>query len=174
MAAPSVIRMPAIASVTPAESRGDFSAKVADTSLDDLLYATAHKDRNCKALAAACQIGLSRFYDATNPNERKPFCVRWLVPLMKAAGDFSVLQWMARACGFVLIEAPGLTQPADVMASVGDIARETGDVLKTLSDVLRDGVVCKADARTARKEIADLLEHAHALDQALARIEGAR
>jgi hypothetical protein len=172
MATPSLLRMPAPARVTPAESASEIPAK-ATAELNDLLYTTAHRDRNCKALAAACQIGLGRFYDAINPNERKTFCVRWLVPFMKAAGDFSVLRYLARACGFVIHEQPKASAtPAELVALTGEVTREMGDVLAVLGVVLADGSVSPADAKLARAEVAQLLERAHLIDQTLARIEG--
>jgi hypothetical protein len=157
MATPSLLRMPVTARITPAEKVGDFPAKpTPEPGLDDLLYATAHDGIGCKALASALGVRLHRLYDAVNPHEGKPFDVRWLVPFMKAAGDFSVLRWMARACGFVIHEQPkGSATPAELVALTGEVTREMGDVLAVLGVVL-----------------AELLERAHLIDQTLARIEG--
>jgi hypothetical protein len=174
MATPSLLRMPATARITPAEKVGDFPAKpTAEPGLDDLLYATAHDGIGCKALASALGVRLHRLYDAVNPHEGKPFDVRWLVPFMKAAGDFSVLRWMARACGFVIHEQPKASAtPAELVALTGEVTREMGDVLAVLGVVLADGSVSPADAKLARAEVAQLLERAHLIDQTLARIEG--
>jgi hypothetical protein len=177
MATPSsLLRMPATSRVTLAESRTESSAKpTPEPGLDELLYATAHDGIGCKALASALGVRLHRLYDAVNPHEGKPFDVRWLVPFMKAAGDFTVLRWMARACGFVMHEAPkSSASPSELIALTGECTREMGDVLAVLGVVLADGSVSIADARLARAEVAQLLERAHLIDQTLARIEAGR
>jgi hypothetical protein len=174
MATSTVFRMPATSRITPAESVRASSAKpTAEPGLDDLLYATAHDGIGCKALASALGVRLHRLYDAVNPHEGKPFDVRWLVPFMKAAGDFSVLRWMARACGFVIHEQPKASAtPAELIALTGECTREMGEVLTVLGVVLADGAVSRQDATLARAEVAQLLERAHLIDQTLARIEG--
>jgi hypothetical protein len=177
MATPSVLRMPAVERVTPAEMRGESSSKAntASPGLDELLYATAHDGIGCKALASAIGVRLGRLYDAVNPHEGKPFDVRWLVPLMKAANDFSVLRWLAHACGFVIHAMPKAhAGPADLLALAGELARESGDVISTAGAVLADGCVCGSDVRAMRREIADLLERAHRMDQTLAQWETGR
>jgi hypothetical protein len=177
MATPSsLLRMPATSRVTLAESRSELSAKpTPEPGLDELLYATAHDGIGCKALASALGVRLHRLYDAVNPHEGKPFDVRWLVPFMKAAGDFAVLRWMARACGFVIHEQPkSSASPAELIALTGECTREMGDVLAVLGVVLADGAVSAQDARLARAEVAQLLERAHLIDQTLARIEAGR
>jgi hypothetical protein len=172
--ATSTLRIAACVPAGKAESQGKLPAKAThEPGLDELLYSTAHDGIGCRALADAIGIRRHRLYDAVNPSEDKPFCVRWLVPTMRATGDFRVLRWMARSCGFVIHEQPKASAtPAELVALTGEVTREMGDVLAVLGVVLADGSVSPADAKLARAEVAQLLERAHLIDQTLARIEG--
>jgi hypothetical protein len=173
MAPSPVFRMPVVEPITKVELRGDSFAK-AKAELNDLLYATTHRDRNSKRYAAEIGIATKRLYDAANPTEGKPFCVRWIVPLMRAANDYSVLRWMAEACGFVIHETPKATaDPHDLVRLMGEVTRETGDVLSVLGVALADGRVCPEDARLASKEVDELLARAHLIRHTLTRIAGA-
>ncbi len=78
-------------------------------SIKTLLYKTIH--RNSKSAAQlADEIGISYSYlcRAGLPNDESgvKFPLENLIPLMKAAGDYSVLHHLNTLCGFLTVKSP--------------------------------------------------------------------
>ncbi|KAB2908958.1 MAG: hypothetical protein LC102_09170 [Ignavibacteriales bacterium] len=78
-------------------------------NIKELLYRTAHRNRkSLKQLADETGISENYLYRACMPLDQSgvKFPVENLIPLMKAAEDFSILSHLANLCGFILVKIP--------------------------------------------------------------------
>jgi hypothetical protein len=85
-------------------------------NLKDYLYDTIHRNKKTvEQLADETGISDNYLYRACLPvNDKKSksgvkFPIEHLVPLMKAANDFSILKYIAQICGFLLVKLPVFT-----------------------------------------------------------------
>lgn len=78
-------------------------------TIKSLLYATIHRNKK-SAAQLADEIGISYSYlcRAGLPTDESgvKFPTEYLVPLMKSAGDYSLLRHLAKLSGFLLIKPP--------------------------------------------------------------------
>lgn len=78
------------------------------------VYETIHRakkpgtksDVSVDELADLIGCSPSLLYKAVNPNEQVDIKLSWLIPLMKATGNFTILRHLAIRCGFVLVKIP--------------------------------------------------------------------
>lgn len=80
-------------------------------SIKMLLYETVHRNKKpVKQLADETGISSSYLYKACLPEDESGvrFPLDYLIPLMKATNNFSILKHIASLCGFVLITLPRL------------------------------------------------------------------
>jgi len=80
-----------------------------DKSIKSCLYETIHRNRKSVAqLADETSISSSYLYRSALPTDESGvrFPLDYLIPLMKATGNYSVLKHIANLCGFVLVALP--------------------------------------------------------------------
>ena len=72
------------------------------------IYKTVHRNKKT-VYQIADEIGLSSnslYKWALEGKSGTNLPLKWLVPLMKAAGDYSILKYIAALCGFILVKIP--------------------------------------------------------------------
>ena len=80
--------------------------------LKTVLYETIHRNKkSVQQLADETAISSSYLYRAGMPMDQSGvrFPVDFVIPLMKAANDYSILQHIARACDFILVRIPKIS-----------------------------------------------------------------
>lgn len=78
-------------------------------TIKELLYKTAHRNKkSIKQLADETGISDNYLYRACLPVDESgvKYPLDKLVPLMKAANDYSILSHIANICGFILVKIP--------------------------------------------------------------------
>ncbi|GJQ32635.1 MAG: hypothetical protein HBSAPP04_14740 [Ignavibacteriaceae bacterium] len=78
-------------------------------TIKELLYKTAHRNKkSIKQLADESGISENYLYRACLPVDESgvKFPLDKLVPLMKAANDYSILSHISNICGFILVKIP--------------------------------------------------------------------
>jgi len=79
------------------------------TGLKSFLYKTIHRNtKTVNQLADETGISASYLYRAGLPEDQSGvrFPIEYLIPLMKATKDYSVLTHIAKLCGFLLVRVP--------------------------------------------------------------------
>lgn len=123
-------------------------------SIVEALYETFHRSRK-HPKEIADQVGVSYSYLARavlgdNPSGCN-FPIRLLVPLMRAAGNYSALKVIARECGFLLVKPPrGNNHRQELYEYQGNFAR----LLQVLTRFLN-----YPDRESGRKVIEALADH---------------
>jgi len=82
-----------------------------NNSIKSYLYETIHRNKkSVMQLADETSISSSYLYRSALPTDESGvrFPLDYLIPLMKATNNFSVLKHIANICGFVLITLPHL------------------------------------------------------------------
>jgi len=82
------------------------------TGLKSFLYKTIHRNtKTVNMLADETGISASYLYRAGLPEDQSgvKFPIEYLIPLMKATKDYSVLKHIAKTCGFLLVKVPRVT-----------------------------------------------------------------
>jgi len=82
-----------------------------NNSIKLLLYETTHRnEKSMMQIADETGISSSYLYRAVSPVDESnvKFPLEYLVPIMKATGNYSVLKYIANLCGFVLNAMPKL------------------------------------------------------------------
>lgn len=76
-------------------------------SLGQIAWETIHRtDKSVETLADEIGCSASLIYKAANPNEPVDIKLSWLIPLMRATGNYSILKHLAYRCGYVAIRIP--------------------------------------------------------------------
>jgi hypothetical protein len=107
-------------------------------SLKTLLYTTIH--RNAKSVAQLADetgISPSYLYRAGLPTDESgvKFPIEHLIPLMKSSGDYSVLKYLNRLCGFLTVRAPrGFHDKRDEVDAVNEYNTLCSAASKLLMD----------------------------------------
>jgi len=110
-------------------------------SIKSILYQTIH--RNAKSAAQlADEIGISYSYlcRAGLPADESGvrFPIEYTVPLMKAAGDYSLLRHLAMLTGHLLVKAPrGFRDKSDEVESVSNYSQLCSSASKLLLEFFR-------------------------------------
>lgn len=84
-----------------------------NNSIKSCLYETIHRNKKSVAqLADETGISSNYLYRSALPTDESGvrFPLDYLLPLMKATGNFSVLKHIANLCGFILIPFPRFKQ----------------------------------------------------------------
>lgn len=79
------------------------------TGLKSFLYKTIHRNaKTVSQLADETGISASYLYRAGLPEDQSgvKFPIEYLIPLMKATKDYSVLAYIAKTCGFLTVKVP--------------------------------------------------------------------
>jgi len=132
-------------------------------SLSKKAYETIHRGKlSVEELADEIGVSISMLYKAANPNdEAVDIKLRWLIPLMRATANYSILHHIANRLGFVCIKIPRSRRmkPAEIaehqkhtseyihtlmLFASGEISRE-----ETLEIVMRE----LAEVASARKMV---------------------
>lgn len=109
-------------------------------SIKTILYETIH--RNKKSVdQIADEIGISSnyLYRAGLPLDESgvKFPLEYLVPLMKATGNYAILEQIAWICGFLLVREPRVKTPkAEGIELVGDYQEATTEAVRRLKRFL--------------------------------------
>lgn len=80
--------------------------------LKTVLYETIHRNKkSVQQLADETAISSSYLYRAGMPMDQSGvrFPVDFIIPLMKASNDFSILQHLAITCDFIIIKTPRIS-----------------------------------------------------------------
>jgi hypothetical protein len=133
-----------------------------------------------EAAAGFCRVGKSVLGCNQSPNEPDSFValdvLADLEPLARGREGWPhVTRALAAQQGFALVKLPdALPEAGDLLHLVARQAREGGAIASAICAALADGKVDADEARAARKQVADLIDVAVAMDAALAAIEGKR
>lgn len=125
----------------------------AEHSLKTLLYKTIH--RNAKsAEQLADEIGISYSYlcRAGLPLDESgvKFPVENLVPLLRAASDYSVLKYINQLCGFLTVKAPrGMRSKIDEVDAVNEYNALCSSASKMLMEFFRSPSPAKLEETNA-------------------------
>lgn len=137
-------------------------------TIREALYDTVH--RNKKPLKAiAEEIGLSENYltkmvladkEESETGTGCRFPLSKIIPVIRATGDFSVLDCIERSLGRVAIKTPPPTS-----ASLRDVCRlslravsEFGELMETVERGLADGTVTEAELDRVKKEAGEAFQ----------------
>jgi hypothetical protein len=119
-------------------------------NIKELLYRTAHRNaKSVKQLADETGISENYLYRACMPLDQSgvKFPIDNLIPLMKAANDYSILSHLANLCGFILVKIPRFKgkkgEPIDIR---DDYQEATSKALSTLKTFFKEPNKSNKDA----------------------------
>lgn len=121
-------------------------------NIKELLYRTAHRNRkSVKQLADETGISENYLYRACMPLDQSgvKFPLENLLPLMKAAEDYSILSHLANLCGFILVKIPRFR------AKKGEPIELYDDYQKASASALNSLKVFFGDPSKANKDAVD-------------------
>lgn len=136
-------------------------------SIKELLYKTIH--RNAKSAAQlADEIGISYSYlcRAGLPADESgvKFPLENLVPLMKAARDYSVLKHLNMLCGFLIVKAPrGFRDKLEEADAVNHYTSLYTAAMKSIMDFFRNSSPAKMESATSA--LRDVMEYSATLSR---------
>jgi len=113
-------------------------------TLRDALHETVHNGgMPIKRLTDQLGVSYSYLANAANPNlEDFHFQLKHVMPLIKATGNFAVLDFLENACGrvaFVLPETSG--DQADITAGLLEMGGKIGALFNEMNGILADGKI---------------------------------
>lgn len=113
-------------------------------TLKDFLYDTIHRNKKTvEQLADETGISDNYLYRACLKVDKKSksgvkFPIEHLVPLMKAANDYSILKYIAQICGFLLVKLPVFTgKPAVDMDLLSQYQQCTARAISAMLDFFK-------------------------------------
>jgi len=111
-----------------------------------------------KQLAELLHISLGELYDLANPSRQRPLKAAQLVPLMRLTGDYRILQYLASACGFLLVRMPPVeATDRSCFTLARDVMRECAEAIDAFGLALEDGRVSAGEARRVAREVDEAL-----------------
>jgi len=119
-------------------------------TLKECLYKTAHRNKKpVKLIADETGISENYLYRACLPNDQSgvKFPVEYLIPLMKATGDYTILSHLATVAGFILVKTPKFRNLKGESSEILDEYQEsTINALKALKDFFKSPTKAGKDA----------------------------
>lgn len=116
-------------------------------TLKEVMYKTIHRNKkSVDQIAEEIPISSNYLYRAGLPVEGKhekkngiKFPVEYLIPLMKATQDYSILKYIAFRCGFILVKLPRVAtnkmDEVDMVSAYQDVATKA---VRSLKEFLND------------------------------------
>lgn len=109
-------------------------------SIKTILYETIHRNKKpVEQIADEIGISSNYLYRAGLPLDESgvKFPLEYLVPLMKATGNYAILEQIAWICGFLLVREPRVKTPkAEGIELVGDYQEATTEAVRRLKRFL--------------------------------------
>lgn len=138
-------------------------------SLKEALHNTIHRHPTLSVAAIAEEIGMaeSYLYRAALPDQDTGgtdasgvrFPLKKLVPLIRATGDFQILDYIERSLGRTAGKNPAPTGiDLQLYLHLSKTVGEFGDVLKTFEEMMDDGEVSKAEFVKMEKEVSEMVQ----------------
>jgi hypothetical protein len=142
------------------------------STLKDCLYATIHRNRKpLKAIAE--ELGMSENYltrsalpdlEESETGSGCRFPLKKLVPLIRATGDFSVLDHIEDSLGRVAIPIPKAAgASAEIVRLTMKSVKEFGELMSVLDDSIADGRLTGEEIARLRSESYDAIQAISAL-----------
>jgi len=110
-------------------------------SIKTILYETIHRNKkSVEQIADEIGISTNYLYRAGLPLEESgvKFPLEYLIPLMKATGNYAILEQIASICGFLLIKEPRVKIPRiesiELINEYQDITTHAVRILKKFLD----------------------------------------
>lgn len=130
-------------------------------TLKECLYDTIHRNRKpLKAIAE--EIGMAESYltraalpdqDESDTGTGCRFPLKRLIPLIRATGDFRVLDFIERSLGRVAVPLPDPAKSSrDIYRLSLQSVREFGELMGTIEKSLEDGKLSKKETETIQRE----------------------
>lgn len=136
-------------------------------TLKDCLYATVHRNRKPLKLIAE-EIGMSENYltrsALPDPEESETgsgcrFPLKKLIPLIRATGDFSLLDHIEQSLGRVAIKAPfPASTDADIYRLTMQTVKEFGELMGDLDSSMADGRITDNEIEHVKNEGYDAVQ----------------
>lgn len=130
-------------------------------TLKECLYDTIHRNRKpLKAIAE--EIGMAESYltraalpdqDESDTGTGCRFPLKRLIPLIRATGDFQVLDFIERSLGRVAVPLPDPAKSSrDIYRLSLQSVREFGELMGTIEKSLEDGKLSEQERETIQRE----------------------
>ena len=132
------------------------------TSLRDALHENIH-DSGVPIKKLADDLGISYSYlaNAGNPNlDEFHFQLRHLIPLMKATGNMTALDFLEHSMGRVAFRIPQAEgEHLPVTTNLLQIIKHVGDLSGKIEEALADNQIQKHEAKDIEPLIFELIKH---------------
>jgi hypothetical protein len=140
------------------------------TTLKDCLYRTIHRNKKpLKAIAEEIEMAESYLTRSALPDLDESetgtgcrFPLKKLIPLVRATGDFSALDFIERSLGRVAVKLPG-----SKAGSLRDICRLTLRAVSEFGEVMQEVEKSMADQLVTREELDQIREEGYQAIEAL-------
>lgn len=142
-------------------------------TLDEALYNTIHRnDKPLKAIAE--EIGMSASYltrSALPDNEDSEtgsgcrFPLKKLISLIRATGNFSVIDFVEHALGRVAFKLPVCRGEKDIVRQAMKATKEFGELMGEVSKAMDDRIITKPEREDIQREARHTIEAVCALLQ---------
>lgn len=136
------------------------------TTLKDVLHEVVLQSPvPTRRLAEELGISYSMLMNASNPDQPEfKLQARLIVPITKLTGDTRLIEFLAQACGLIVMTLPE-TRPreSELHSELALSARRFGDLVSQLGDALADGRVSVVEAKRVEREGRALLQQVSVL-----------
>jgi hypothetical protein len=143
----------------------------ANVTLTDVIHATIHRHPKKSLRWIAEEIGMAPSYlgRAGLPSDADDqagcnFPLKKLVPLIRATGDFGILDWIEGSVGRVAIPLPAPGAGSDVIyQKLVHVVAEFGDMTRATGEALKDGRVSRREYDEIRTQTMEQIRASLAL-----------